>query len=293
MKITKKAQNRLEKKFIIHLSILLLTGEKKQYKTAIAIKDLPTIKLAIKDSLFCKFFTFINYQFNVHNTCLFRFDTKLFIEFLGKSPTRNIIEKTNTKLNQYCEHVLPSIRLKWSDRGSQSDTITPFARTSVKKSIVTISLEASYANTLKNSFYEVPREIGQLSENAFLIADYIFTYARQCKKDKFKLTNDTLYKKTTLPTYEEVKNSASYRGNINNSIKTPYYKALREIQDKLDHKLVLKEDMLDSANWESFKLSKISFQIIDYKDTIDAMQKAQDKKIRQSKTKKTIKSKKP
>ena len=122
-----------------------IAGEKQRYKTAIAVKDLPTIKLAMDDVLFCKFFTFIHYQFNVHNTCLFKFNTRLFIEFLGKNPTRNTIEKTNTKLNQYCEHILPSIRLKWSSRGKQSETITPFAMTSVRRSVVTLSLEASYA----------------------------------------------------------------------------------------------------------------------------------------------------
>jgi hypothetical protein len=274
------------------LEYATVMGEKKKYKTSIAVKDLPNIRLAMDDVLFSKFFTFIHYQFNTHNKCLFKFNTRLFIEFLGKAPTRNVIAKTNKKLNEYCETILPSIRLKWSARGNQSETITPFAMTSVKRSIITISLEVSYATELKDSFYAAPKEIGQLSENAFLMADYIFTYARQCKKNRFSLKNDTLYKKTKLPTYEEVKNSSSYKGDTNNSIKTPFYRALKEIQDTLKHKLTLEEDELNTDNWESFKMARINFHVFNYTDTLNLLQKAQSRKIIQS-LKQTTKNKKP
>ena len=114
------------------------------------------------------------------------------------------------------------------------------------------------------------------------MADYIFTYARQCKKDTtFNLTNETLYKKTKLPTYEEVKDGA-YTGNTNKAIKEPYYKALKEIQDKLKHKLILEEDVLTCDNWDAFKMAKINFNIFNYTDTLNLIQKAQSKKIKQS-----------
>lgn len=255
------------------------TGIKKEYKTTIGIKDVPTIKI-IDDITFNKFFTFIHYQFNVNNNYLFSFNSSLFLEFLGKeNQTRDQKKRINAKINKYCKNILSHIQLKWEKRGNQSKTITPFPNVGIKNSIVTISLEVSYADELKNSFYEVPKEIGQLSENAYLIADYIYIYARNVKKDEFNLTKKTLYKKTSLPTYEEVKNGA-YDRNTNKAIKEPFHKALMEIIKILNHKLIVDYKKTNTEKWEDFLKEKINFKILDYGNTIVSMKKAHDKKIK-------------
>ena len=258
-----------------------LKGEKKNYKTKIAINDLPNVKLAMNNVMFYKFFTFIHYQFNRQGTYLFSFNSREFIEFLGKEATPKIVEKTNAKINKFCKNILPYIKLKWWRGNTESKTITPFAGTEIKRSIVSISLEVSYAESIRNSYYELPIEAGKLGENAYLIADYIFTYARECKKDNPTLTYGTLYKKTGLPSYEEVQ-AGSYERNTNKAIKEPIYKALKEIQETLNNKLEMEFSEINSEKWEDFIKGKVFIKILDYNEQCKAITKLQDKKIKQA-----------
>ena len=110
-----------------------INGLKKKYKTKIAINDLPSVKLPMGDIVFSKFFTFIHYQFNKQGSYLFSFNTREFIAFLGKEPTPKVIEKTNAKVNKFCKNVLPFIQLRWSKGAYESEQITPFAGTSIKR----------------------------------------------------------------------------------------------------------------------------------------------------------------
>lgn len=286
------------------LSYKTTTGEKKKYFSKIGIKDLPSVKLPMGDIIFSKFFTFIHYQYNKHKSYLFNFNTREFIAFLGKKPTPDIIKKTNAKINKFCKNVLPYIRLTWSKGVSESDNITPFAESGIKKGIVKISFAVSYADSIENNYYNLPAGVGKLSDHAYLIADYIYTYARSAKKDEFNLTMGTLYKKTGLPSYKEVSNSSNYNGNTNRTIKEPMYKALQEIKSiigvpekylnnkgdinfniasgKVDYKIIIKENELTSEKWEDFINSKIHFKIIGYKQQCAEMIQLRDKKIKQA-----------
>jgi hypothetical protein len=280
------------------------TGEKKNYKTKIAINDLPSVKIPMNDIVFSKFFTFIHYQFNNQGSYIFSFNTREFIAFLGKEPTPDIIKKTNAKINKFCKDVLPFIQLRWSKGTYDSEQITPFAGTGIKKGIVKISFEVSYADSIKNCYYDLPSGVGKLSAHAYLIADYIYTYARSSKKDEFTLTIGTLYKKTGLPSYNEVQIS-SYKRDTNKAIKEPLYKALQEIKDiigipekylnnkgevnfnivpngKVDYKIIVKESELTSEKWEDFIKSKVHFKIIGYKHQCAEMIQLRDKKIKQA-----------
>jgi hypothetical protein len=283
------------------LSYKTTTGEKKKYFSKIGIKDLPSVKLPMGDIIFSKFFTFIHYQYNKHKAYLFNFNTREFIAFLGKEPTPDIIKKTNAKINKFCKDVLPYIRLTWSKGVSESDNITPFAESGIKKGIVKISFAVSYADSIENNYYNLPAGVGKLSEHAYLIADYIYTYARSAKKDEFNLTMGTLYKKTGLPSYKEVSNSANYNGNTNRTIKEPMYRALQEIKSiigvpekylnnkgevnfnivpsgKVDYKIIIKENELTSEKWEDFIKNKVHFKIIGYKQQCAEMINLRDKK---------------
>jgi hypothetical protein len=286
------------------LTYMTTSGEKKNYKTKIAINDLPSVKLPMNDIVFSKFFTFIHYQYNKQGSYLFSFNTREFLAFLGKEPTPDIIKKINAKINKFCKNVLPFIQLRWSKGAYDSEQITPFAGAGIKKGIVKISFEVSYADSIKNSYYNLPSGVGKLSEHAYLMADYIYTYARSAKKDEFTLTFGTLYKKTGLPSYDEVINNKNYNGNTNRTIKEPIYKALQEIKNiigvpekylnnkgeinfnlvpsgKADYKIIIKENELTSEKWEDFIKSKISFKIIGYKQQCAEMIQLRDKKIKQ------------
>lgn len=278
-----KDSNYKESKYADHytLEYKTLKGEKKNYKTKIAINDLPNIKLLMHDIMFYKFFTFMHYQFTKQNSYSFDFNTKEFIEFLGKEPTPKVIEKTNAKLNKFCKDVLPYIKLKWWRGNTESKTITPFAGVEIKRSIVSISLEVNYADSIKNSYYELPIEAGRLSDHAYLIADYMFTYARESKKDNPTLTYGTLYKKTGLPSYEEVQ-EGSYKRDTNKAIKEPMYKAIKEIQTTLSHRLELEFSEVNSDKWEDFIKGKVFIKILNYEKQCNSIIKLQEKKIKQA-----------
>ena len=261
-------------------------GKIKNYETKIAITDLPSTRFPIKDVVFSKFFTFLHYQFDRQGSCYkFTFTSREFLKFLGKEPTPNIIKKTNMKIRTYCEEVFPNIRLKWSEGKTNFATIVPFAGVGIKRGVVVFEFAPSYADSIsnnkKNRFYNLPKEVGTLSEHAFLMADFIYSHARQSRKNEFKLTIKTLYKKTGLPSYEEIQKGTHVR-NTSKKIKEPFYKALQEIKDtvgieskdilsihkeknKMEYKLEIQEDEIKSDKWEDFLNSKINFKIISKK----------------------------
>lgn len=271
-------------------------NELKNYGAKLAIPEY--FKKRVDDILFIKFFTFVHYQYNKHGNIEFEFNSREFIEFIGKSPTPKVVEFTNKKLMEYCDFVLPSIKLKWWRGTSATKTMTPFAGVDMKRGIVGISLESEYARDVKSSYYSVPREIGWLTKNAYLMADYIYTYAREAKKHEFSLTIGTLYKKTGLPSYTEIS-----RGNRNTSqlAKDPFYKALQEIKEtigvldeyldssgnvkggilpwnKVGYKLIIKEDEIESDRWNDFLSAKVHFKIVGFKPDCDKILKMEKKK---------------
>jgi len=255
----------------------------KHYETKIGIEELPGTKFFLDDPIFNKFFTFLHYQFNKNGYC--RFNSKEFLDFIGKEPTPDRLKKLNSKLDSMCWLTLPCIKLRFRIGEKESKTIVPFPATGVSRGIVDITFEESYAKSIKGSYYHLPYDVGKLSKNAYLIADYIYSYARAAKKNEFSLTMETLYKKSGLPLYEGVKDR-----NTNRAIKEPIYKCLQEIKETIGvpdkylengtavpiyevaYKLIIKEDELNSENWENFLASKIHIKIVGYDQICKGLQ---------------------
>lgn len=241
---------------------------KGNYICKIAFPDVDGFKKLFSEELFSKFFVFLHYNFNVSNS---KFSSRDFLKFLGKEITYRKVDLMNQRLSNYSKAIM-SLKIYWETPYSKTDIkgVVPFIGVLFKDGYCTVDFHKEYIESMKDSFYHLPQVIGQLSFNAFIIADFVYTHARKNRTNEFAITMETLYKKLGMLPIEEIR--LKYDRSFNKVIKEPIYEALDEIIQIMDKVTVFNMEIelpeIDSDKLEDFLNSKIKIKLTGYNDSI-------------------------